>query len=83
MTDIAFGPTYGSIWHDDSKTGKGPSEKEDVGGGLRIVVFGESDIATPSLTGSEMDGELLTWTESLCAEVRILLRRGILGLAIT
>ncbi|EOO00331.1 hypothetical protein UCRPA7_4249 [Phaeoacremonium minimum UCRPA7] len=69
MTDIAFGPTYGSIWHDDSKTGKGPSEKQDVGGGLRIVVFGESDIATPSLTGSEMDGELLTWTESLCAEL--------------
>lgn len=72
MTDIAFGPTYGGIWHDDAKTDKAAGEKEEeVGGGLRIVVFGQSDIATPALTAGEEEGSILSWTEVLCAEVRI------------
>lgn len=52
------------------KSGSGVDDDDDgsVPGGLRIVVFGESDVATPARLSDE-DRESRSWTEILCEEV--------------
>jgi hypothetical protein len=43
--------------------------KEDVGGGLRVVVFGGNDIATPTQIRRNKGTRNPSWTELLCAKV--------------
>src|SRR3569833_1010617 len=77
LSDGAFASTYSSIWHWNGETQKGgrpsalPPANTTLGGGLRIVVFGETDIATPSRGGAGDGGSARTgWTEELCKQVR-------------
>jgi hypothetical protein len=64
-------------WHkatiDDNSNGAGSGTASDgsVRGGLRIVVFGGHDVATPGRApGPEyLDVDKRSWTELLCAEV--------------
>ncbi|KAK3936606.1 hypothetical protein QBC46DRAFT_357343 [Diplogelasinospora grovesii] len=45
-------------------------EDDEVDAGLRIVVFGEDDVATPARTsGDENKARLPGWTEALCEEL--------------
>ncbi|KAI0137512.1 hypothetical protein BJ170DRAFT_64708 [Xylariales sp. AK1849] len=67
LTDIAFGSSYTKIlkW-------KPTEDYEDgsVGGGLRIVVFGGGDIATPNKAPEEQSwNQDTSWTEILCQQL--------------
>jgi len=63
LSDVVFGATYTALWH----WGPVPQQGHE-GGGLRIVLFGEHDIATPEQDG--LDGSTgPSWTEVLCREV--------------
>lgn len=67
---LAGGRNYGRgggwSWQ---KAGSGVDDDDDgsVAGGLRIVVFGESDVATPAHL--QLNAESRSWTEILCDEV--------------
>ncbi|KAH9908173.1 hypothetical protein F4778DRAFT_465957 [Xylariomycetidae sp. FL2044] len=39
------------------------------GGGLRIVVFGGGDVATPAVSSNEAHGQNTSWTEVLCQQL--------------
>lgn len=64
-------------WHktesgdNSNDSGSGTANDGSVPGGLRIVVFGGHDVATPGRTpGPEyLDMDKRSWTELLCAEV--------------
>lgn len=67
MSESAFGSISQNLWG-----AIGGDQFEDDGsvpGGLRIVIFGENDIATPVGFNGEYEGAA-PWTEVLCAEVR-------------
>jgi len=62
LSEVVLGATCTTIWRWDS------TPQPDKGGGLRIVLFGEHDIATPERNG--IDGSTgPSWTEVLCQEV--------------
>lgn len=63
----------GQIWaatKSAAKNGKTEEQGRDDEGGLRIVVFGGRDIATPDSAGQEGKNNKPGWTEILCQEVR-------------
>lgn len=66
MSEIAFGKSYTRVvkWK--------PSGGDDgsIGGGLRVVVFGGSDIATPAEGPIRLGGQNESWTEVMCQQVR-------------
>ncbi|ORY63935.1 uncharacterized protein BCR38DRAFT_343419 [Pseudomassariella vexata] len=62
LSDVAFGTNYTTILKWKPKGGDDGS----VGGGLRIVVFGGGDIATPNKTPEKAVGHDVSWTEVLC-----------------
>lgn len=52
----------------------GVNAKGDVGGrGLRVVVFGGGDIATPNRAPWRVDGPASAWTDVLCLQARIII----------
>jgi hypothetical protein len=69
LFDIAFGSSYTKIlkWRPSGYA----DDDGSVGGGLRVVVFGGGDIATPikALGTGDVDPRN-SWTEVLCQEVR-------------
>lgn len=67
FTDVAFGPSYTKIlkWRPTAEHDDG-----SVGGGLRIVVFGGGDVATPNKGQEEIGFADKSWTEILCQQVR-------------
>lgn len=70
--DVALGSGYGALWKwAGSRTG-GASAADDgsVGGGLRVVVFGASDMAT--IPDEDDATAETTWAEAMCTEVSIL-----------
>jgi hypothetical protein len=73
VSDIAFGTSYSNLWRWPFAQIGG---EEDGGGGLRIVVFGSSDVASPSvvrqLEGNEDTATGKSWMEYLCEEVTFL-----------
>lgn len=76
----SFRPGTGAIGGHRPKTASHPGENNAhdalVGGGLRIVVFGENDIATsvlPSVGDRLKTNNGTSWTRELCIEVRLLL----------
>ncbi|KAI1635659.1 hypothetical protein F4809DRAFT_663788 [Biscogniauxia mediterranea] len=50
-----------------------PATAEEVareaGGGLRVVVFGGGDVATPNRFPRQPEGDTTTWTEVMCQEL--------------
>ncbi|KAI0130658.1 hypothetical protein F4814DRAFT_456685 [Daldinia grandis] len=44
-------------------------EERNLGGGLRIVVFGGGDIATPSRASWKLGGPNVAWTDILCLQL--------------
>jgi hypothetical protein len=67
FTDVAFGSSYGRIlkWRPTTEHDDG-----SIGGGLRIVVFGGGDIASPNKRPEESGVPDKSWTEILCQQVR-------------
>lgn len=61
--DLWTGEAQETLQTDDSDDGSIP-------GGLRMVVFGENDIATPVGQDEEVEGSK-SWTEALCVEVSV------------
>lgn len=63
----SLSPEYEKVlnWKD------GEIENKDTGGGLRIVVFGGGDIATPSRASWQVGGPNTSWTEILCRQVSL------------
>lgn len=49
-------------------------EERNFGGGLRIVVFGGGDIATPSRASWQLGGPNVAWTDILCLQASLELR---------
>lgn len=45
--------------------------------GLRVVVFGEDDVATPAWTRGEKEMRSPGWTEVMCREVSLLSTPGV------
>lgn len=73
LTDVSYsGWSWRNGKDDDAAQNSGLEDDESVPGGLRIVVFGDRDVATPARLqgrGSEnVEGQ--SWTELLCEEVR-------------
>jgi hypothetical protein len=64
--DVSFEQARARIWYWPVKAEDG--EGEEVGGGLRIVVFGSNDAAIPP-SGGFFEGKTRSWTELLCVEV--------------
>lgn len=67
VSEAAFGP-HSHLWHWTAGIAGYEAENEGLPGGLRIVVFGENDAATPASSGFRAAGQR-SWTELLCAEV--------------
>ncbi|OTA90630.1 hypothetical protein M434DRAFT_33487 [Hypoxylon sp. CO27-5] len=63
----ALSPDYTRVV--DWKPGEG--ENSHVGGGLRIVVFGGGDIATPSKASWQIKGPNADWTDILCLQASL------------
>ncbi|KAL8369861.1 hypothetical protein RB595_000286 [Gaeumannomyces hyphopodioides] len=68
-SDVAFGRGYSALWKwaGRRKGGRPAVEDGSVAGGLRIVVFGASDMATIP-DGDDATGET-TWSEVMCTEL--------------
>lgn len=68
-SDIAFGKGYDALWKwAGRRTGGRPAVDDgSVAGGLRVVVFGASDMATIP-DGDDATGET-TWSEVMCTEL--------------
>ena len=62
-----FSNAYFWSW---SGKGHGQPIEEIVPGSMRVVVFGENDIATRVNMPGLQDVEQQSWTEALCSEVR-------------
>ena len=87
LSDAAFGSLSSSYsysfweWSDEDKyrhaaEGGPASFKGDVYGdedGLRLVVFGGDDIATPTRSQASDNSESPSWTQLLCREVSLLM----------
>jgi hypothetical protein len=43
-----------------------------VAGGLRMVVFGGGDVATPGLSSSKTSDKVSAWTEVMCQNVKFI-----------
>jgi hypothetical protein len=58
---------------DDARKSVVDDDDGSVPGGLRIVVFGENDVATPARLGRRGTENVAgpSWTELLCEEVRL------------
>ncbi|KAI0843663.1 hypothetical protein F5Y06DRAFT_302752 [Hypoxylon sp. FL0890] len=61
----SLGPNYNRIVEWEA----GESENGHVGGGLRVVVFGGGDIATPSRASWQIGGPNAGWTDILCLQL--------------
>lgn len=58
---------------EDNKDGQAHYEfqSQQDSGGLRVVVFGEDDVATPAWTQGEKEMRSPGWTELMCREVSL------------
>lgn len=73
VSGVTFGSSYSDLvrWKPGGKEdGQRPASEEEIGGGLRIVVFGENGIAVPARSENGGGSESAKgWTEVLCKEV--------------
>jgi hypothetical protein len=63
--EVLFGSTYARAWQRSGVYGSAEVEEE----GLRIVVFGENDLLSPSDSTAPWALPPQTWTDVLCEEV--------------
>ncbi|KAI8960884.1 hypothetical protein F5Y11DRAFT_250185 [Daldinia sp. FL1419] len=63
VRSLSSGHTRILKWNEDE------SEERNFGGGLRIVVFGGGDIATPSRASWKRGGPNAAWTDILCLQL--------------
>ncbi|KAI1802312.1 hypothetical protein F4811DRAFT_563298 [Daldinia bambusicola] len=64
FASLALNSNYIKVlkWQEDESEG-------NVAGGLRIVVFGGGDVATPSRVSWQVNGPTASWTEILCLQL--------------
>lgn len=68
ISTMAFGSTQAN--HADTNMGNNIAQG-NVTGGLRMVVFGGGDVATPTHSSIDGSGQGYAWTEVMCRKVMI------------